>query len=151
MTEPQTFRPPVVDGVDVDVVHDIVLHCDGVAGLGSGLLGAAATYLPGRQVAGVRVNPGVLEIEVRAKWGMRVDEIVDCIRSSLASVAPGRRIDITIADIVLPGEQQEAPKPGDESAPAAELDSPPPRPELPPAADSATPSTAAPVPESENT
>jgi hypothetical protein len=95
----------------------------------------------------VRVNPGVLEIEVRAKWGARVDEIVDCIRSSLAPVAPGRRIDITIADIVLPGEQQEASKPGNDSTPAAELDSPPPRPELPPAAaDSATTS----APESEN-
>jgi hypothetical protein len=139
VTEPQAFSPPVVDGVDVDVVHDIVRRCDGVAALGSGLLGAAATYLPGRQVPGVRVNPGLLEIEVRAKWGARVDEIVDCIRSSLAYVAPGRRIDITIADIVLPGEQQEAS--------AAELDPPPPRPELPPAAaDRATTS----APESEN-
>lgn len=134
MTDPQTFSPPVVDGVDVDAVHDIVLHCPGVAGLGSGLLGGAATYLPGRRVDGIRVNPGVLEIEIQAKWGSRVDEIADGIRSALARVAPGRRIDITIADIVLPGEQPKARPVGAASASSPALDPPPPRPELPPAA-----------------
>lgn len=116
--------PAVVDGVDVDAVHEAVSACPGVAGLGSGVLGAFATYLPGRRVPGIRVNPAVIEIEVRVMWGPSAVGIARDIRTALAALVAGRRVDVTIADIQLPGELAEP----------AELEAAPSRLELPPAA-----------------
>jgi hypothetical protein len=93
----------VVEGVDVDAVHDAVVACTGVAGLGTGLPGSSATYLPGRRVPGVRVSPNAVELEIRAAWDSSAPQIFAEIQQVLAIVAPGRRIDVTIADIDVPG------------------------------------------------
>lgn len=106
----------VVEGVDVDAVHDAVAACTGVAGLGSGRPGSSATYLPGRRVPGVRVSPEGLELEIRAAWDSSAPQIFAEIKQALAAIAPGRRIDVTIADIEGPGI---GPEHGDE--PAVEL------------------------------
>lgn len=92
----------VVDGVDVDAVHEAVARCPAIAGVGSTLPGAVATYLPGRRVLGVRVNGDLIELEVCTRWGVPATEVAAQVRSALRSLASGRRIDVTFIDIELP-------------------------------------------------
>jgi hypothetical protein len=118
----------VVDGVDIDAVHTAVTACPGVARVGSGALGALTTYLPGRRIPGIRINPDSVEVEVVAEWEAVAGDIGRCVRSAVTSLARGRRVDITIADIDLPGEhaaeETGIPQP-------AQLPPAPVRPELP--------------------
>ena len=97
--DPRDPSSGVVEGVDVDAVHDAVAACTGVAGLGTSLPGSTATYLPGRRVPGVRVSPDAVELEIRAAWDSSAPQIFAEIKQALAVLAPGRRIDVTIADI----------------------------------------------------
>lgn len=92
----------VVDGVDVDEVHDAVLACPGIAGLGGSTPGALATYLPGRRVMGIRVNPESIELEVATRWGAAATQVAAALHAGLQNLAGGRRIDVTIVDIELP-------------------------------------------------
>jgi hypothetical protein len=90
----------LVDGVDVDAVDDAVLRCAHVAVLGSGLAGGAATYLPGRRIEGVRVTDDALELEVRMAWGSTADQLGSQVRAAVAPLAAGKRVDVSITDIV---------------------------------------------------
>ena len=97
-----------MDGVNVDAVHAAVTTCPGVASLGSGTASSLTTYLPGRRLPGIRINPDSVELEIVASWGLSAAEIVRQIRHALTPVVDGRRVDVTIADIQLPSE---APQP----------------------------------------
>ena len=101
---PSRPTPQLVEGVDVDAVYAAVLGCPGIAGLGSGQIGAMTTYLPGRRLPGLRVTPDCIELEVRMVWGASAAEIGTAIRGAVAQLAPGHRIDVTVADIELPGQ-----------------------------------------------
>ena len=92
----------IVDGVDVDAVHGTVLACPHVADLGSGLLGAAATYLPGRRLEGVRITDDAIELEVRMTWGPSAADVAAEIRAAVVPLAEGRRVDVAITDILVP-------------------------------------------------
>ena len=59
-------------------------------------------YLPGRRVAGLRIAPDRIDVEVVARWGFPVADVAADIRRAVAMVAPGRRVDVTIADVELP-------------------------------------------------
>lgn len=99
----------VVDGVDVDAVAAAVLACSTVARLSGGLLGEAATYLPGRRVRGVvvREHPAVgqtnLDVRVVAVYGPTMSEVADQVRRAVALAAPGRTATVAIDDIDVPG------------------------------------------------
>jgi hypothetical protein len=95
----------LVDGVDIDAVHAAVSSCPGVARVGSGSVAALTTYLPGRRIPGIRINPGTVEIEVIAEWDSSAANIGRSIRSVVAGLVGARRVDITITDVDLPGEQ----------------------------------------------
>ncbi|GAA2593454.1 hypothetical protein GCM10010399_25090 [Dactylosporangium fulvum] len=92
----------IVDGVDVDAVAVAVRACPGVDDLYGSRPGGPATYLPGRRVYGVRVDPYVLEVQVRARWGVPAVEVAVQIRHALRVLAPARRIDVIIADLTDP-------------------------------------------------
>ncbi|MEV8517981.1 hypothetical protein [Dactylosporangium sp. NPDC051484] len=92
----------VVDGVDIDAVAVTVRACPGVDDLYSGRPGGPATYLPGRQVYGVRVDPHMLEVQVRARWAVPAVEVAAQIRHALRALAPARRVDVIIADLTDP-------------------------------------------------
>jgi hypothetical protein len=92
----------IVDGVDIDAVHAAIAGCPGVSSVGSGTVASLTTYLPGRRVSGIRVNPDSLEIEIVALWGASVGELNTRIRQALAPLVSHRRLDITVADIDLP-------------------------------------------------
>lgn len=105
----------VVDGVDVDAVATAVRGCPGVLDLHGGPPQLIATYLPGRRVEGVRVDRGVVAVQVRARWGTPVSDLSAQIRVALKPLAVGRRIDIVWADVADP------PPPAPPTTPGATL------------------------------
>lgn len=99
----------VVGGVDVDAVAAAVRSCPSVARLSGGLVGEAATYLPGRRVRGivVREDPGTdetdLDVRVVARLGPTMAEVADEVHRAIALAAPGRSATVAIDDIDTPG------------------------------------------------
>jgi|SRR2546430_1806452 len=91
--------PAVIDGVDVDAVAAAVLGCAGVAGLDGGRFGEVASYLPGRQIAGVVVSGGRVMVQVRSRWGVPIPELVALITAVLMPLAGPRPVDVVVADI----------------------------------------------------
>jgi hypothetical protein len=89
----------VIDGVDVDAVAAAVRACAGVDDLFSTPTATMASYLPGRQVAGVRVSDAVVTIQVRSRWAVPVVSVAAQIRSAVQPLAGGHVIDVVIADI----------------------------------------------------
>ncbi|WP_432994743.1 hypothetical protein [Dactylosporangium sp. CA-233914] len=102
MTTAPASPAAVVHGVDVAAVAAAVRACPAVVGLHAGPRGGPATYLPGRQVDGVRVTPQTLQIAIRARWGVPAAEVAAQIRHALRALAPGRRVDVVIADVTDP-------------------------------------------------
>jgi len=92
----------VVDGVDLDAVATAVGGCGGVADLYFGPFGGVVSYLPGRQVRGVRVTPDHVVISVRARWGVPATELARQVRAALAALVGPRRVDIVVADLSEP-------------------------------------------------
>jgi hypothetical protein len=91
--------PAVIDGVDVDGVAAAVLGCAGVAGLDGGRFGEVASYLPGRQIAGVVVSGGRVMVQIRSRWGVPIPELVALITAVLMPLAGPRPVDVVVADI----------------------------------------------------
>lgn len=109
-------EPSLVDGIDVDAVAAAVRGCPAVDDLDSGLLGGAATYLPGRRVPGLRIGPDRVEVHVRGVWNQPVSLVASQIRQALASLAADRVVDVVLADIAEPGPAR--PDTGMTTAPA---------------------------------
>ena len=85
-----------------DLIVAAVTSCPAVAGL-TQLPGIpVATYLPGRTVSGVAVRPGEVEVCVVAHYGLPLPEIAEQVRQAVASLAPGRVVDVVIGDITWP-------------------------------------------------
>jgi hypothetical protein len=101
-----TEAPQTVEDVDVDALAGLIGAGPSVARLGGPWPGAAATYLPGRRVPGLRIAPDRVGVEVVARWGYPVADVVAEIRRAAATVVPGRRVDVTVADVELPGSEQ---------------------------------------------
>jgi len=89
----------VVDGVDVGAVATAVQACPGVSALAGEQFGGAVSYLPGRKVEGVAVRDGRVEVQVRARWGVRAADLASLITVALAPLAGHRPVDVVIADI----------------------------------------------------
>ena len=89
----------VVDGVNLDAVTAAVVGCGGVDDLYSGPWGGVVSYLPGRQVEGVRVARDHVLISVRGRWGVPVIELARQVRAALAPLVAPRRVDIVVADL----------------------------------------------------
>ena len=89
-------------GVDPDAVVAATLACPDVAAMSSGVVGEAASYLPGRRVDGVRDIGDELEVHVVAHWGRPLPEVADAVRAALAPLAPGRPVAVFVDDIELP-------------------------------------------------
>ncbi|MBE3010793.1 hypothetical protein IL992_16545 [Microbispora sp. NEAU-D428] len=79
---------------------DRVLSCPDVADLSRGPFGVVATYLPGGLVPGVAVRDDVIEVDIVARYGRPLPEVADLVRDAIGDLAAGRRVDVTIADVV---------------------------------------------------
>jgi hypothetical protein len=122
MTEPKfpaegQVAAGVVDGVDVDAVAAAARGCAAVDDLCSGAWGGVVSYLPGRQVAGVRVTRDHVVISVRARWGIPVSELAAQIRTAVTSLVAPRRVDVVVADLAEPGTRAPAGAHGEEGTP----------------------------------
>ena len=102
MTQP---APAVVDGVDLDAVAAAVRSCPAIDDLSPGPWGGVVSYLPGRQLAGVRIASDHVLISVRGQWGVPVAEMARQVRTALAGLVGPRRVDLEVADLAgAPGE-----------------------------------------------
>ena len=79
-----------------DRIATAVASCPSVARLAEGPI---ATYLPGRAVRGVAVREDEVRIAVVARYGLPLARVADQVRAAAGHEAPGRRVDVTIADI----------------------------------------------------
>lgn len=92
--------------VDADAVASAALSVPTVARLGKGTGVEVATYLPGRRVTGVRVAEDDVEVHVVARWGASLPELGDQVRTAVAPHAGGRRVEVHVEDIEVPGEEE---------------------------------------------
>jgi hypothetical protein len=78
-----------------------------VAGLHGGIYGSVTTYLPGRKLLGVRIGEGdePVEVAVVLRADRPIPETVRSLRSAVSRLCGGAAVDITVADIAVPGEQ----------------------------------------------
>ena len=88
--------------VDPDAVVEATLACADVAAMSSGVLGEAASYLPGRRVAGVRETDDELEVHVVARWGRPLPLVATTVRAAVAPIVPGKPVAVFIDDVELP-------------------------------------------------
>lgn len=121
MTEPVppagSHMAAVVDGVDLDTVAAAARGCAAVDDLCPGTWGGVVSYLPGRQVAGVRVARDHVVISVRARWGIPVSELAGQVRAAVAELVAPRRVDVVVADLAEPDTRALAGAHGEEGIP----------------------------------
>ncbi len=89
----------VIDGVDLDAVAAAARGCAAVDDLCSGSWGGVVSYLPGREVAGVRVTHDHVVISVRGRWGVPVIELAGQVRAAVTGLVAPRRVDVVVADL----------------------------------------------------
>ena len=94
-----TAGVPAPGVVDADAIAAATLACPEVASLSGGQFGEVATYLPGRQVAGVRVTTDRVDVHVVARYGAPLHQIADRVRRTVAPVTAGLPVDVTFDDI----------------------------------------------------
>jgi len=84
----------------------LVLSCPAVVAMHAGVVGEAATYLPGARVTGLRVSPARVEVHVVVRWPVPADEVAAQVWAVTAQVVGGRRVDVMIGDVLLPETDQ---------------------------------------------
>ncbi len=85
--------------VDADAVAAAALACPEVAALSGGTFGEVATYLPGRRVAGVRIDTDRVDVHVVARYGAPLHQIADRVRRTVAPTVAGLPVNVTFDDI----------------------------------------------------
>jgi hypothetical protein len=93
---------------DPDAIARSVLACPAVDSLDGERPGSPTTYLPGRRIAGLSVADATIAVQVRMRWGATADTLNQQVRAAVAPFAGGRRIEITISDIAVPGQVDES-------------------------------------------
>jgi hypothetical protein len=97
--------PAVVDGVNLDAVAAAVRGCPAIDDLSAGAWGGVVSYLPGRQVAGVRIASDHVVISVLGRWGIPISEMARQVRTAVMPLVAPRRVDLVVADLTgVPGE-----------------------------------------------
>jgi hypothetical protein len=93
---------------DPEAIAAAARRCPAVADLDGGGPVRIAAYLPGRRVDGVRVEDDRVLLGVVAAWGAPLVALTDQVRAAVVPLAGGRRVDVHVADVRLPGEEQPA-------------------------------------------
>jgi len=84
----------------------LVLSCPAVVAMHAGVVGEAATYLPGARVTGLRVSPARVEVHVVVRWPVPADEVAAQVWAVTGQVVGGRRVDVVIGEVLLPETDQ---------------------------------------------
>lgn len=89
-----------------------VLSCPGVAALSD----AARTYLPGRTVPGIVLEPDHVQVHVVLQYGTPVKNLVAQLAWKLSALMAGRALTVHVQDITMPGTELTSPiSPGPET------------------------------------
>jgi hypothetical protein len=98
-------NPPDPAALAERVAAAVTAH-PAVAGLHGGPYGAVATWLPGRKLVGVRIGVGdePVEVAVVLHSDRPIPDVVRALRREVSGLCGGAAVDITVSDIVLPGE-----------------------------------------------
>jgi uncharacterized alkaline shock family protein YloU len=83
----------------VDAIAAAATAVEGVADLHGGIFGEAATYLPGRRVAGIRVDEQGTEVHVVLLFGYPVRRTAEAVRDAVAPLVSGP-VHVTVEDVV---------------------------------------------------
>lgn len=102
-------RSAVINGVDVGALAAAVRACHAVEDLDRGALGSVATYLPGYQLAGIRIASDRVTLQVKGTWGVPVHELATQIKQAAAPLVGNRAVDIIVADLTDPSPPPGAP------------------------------------------
>jgi len=87
-----------------DRIAAAVTAVPGVAGLHPGLFGEAATYLPGRRVAGIRVGERGVDVHVSVRFGVPIPQVAERIRTAVAAIDAGAGpVTVTVEDVLPAG------------------------------------------------
>ncbi|WP_051026470.1 Asp23/Gls24 family envelope stress response protein [Nocardia higoensis] len=89
-------------GGRADRIAAAVTAVPGVAGLHPGMFGEAATYLPGRRVAGIRVGERGVDIHVSVRFGVPIAQVAERIRAAVAAIDAGP-VSIMVEDVLPAG------------------------------------------------
>jgi hypothetical protein len=92
-----------------DLIAAAVSACSTVAGLSGGLVGEAATYLPGRRITGVRIDAVTVTVHVVGRYGPSMAEISADVIRAVTPLAGGRQVSVVIEDLALPGDERRTP------------------------------------------
>ena len=84
----------------------LVLSCPAVVARHAGVVGEAATSLPGARVTGLRVLPARVEVHVVVRWPVPADEVAAQVWAVTGQVVGGRWVDVVIGDVLLPETDQ---------------------------------------------
>jgi hypothetical protein len=90
-----------------ELIESAVLSVPAVAALDRGQFGTVMTYLPGKRVVGVQAGtPGEpVRLSVVLYLGIPVQEAVAELRAVVRVIAGDVPVDITVSDLIVPGEQ----------------------------------------------
>lgn len=107
MTGPDamTVPTPTDPAVLAELVADAVTAHPSVARLDGGAFGTVATYLPAGRLVGVHVGrPGEpVEIAVVLRLDRPIPDVVASLRTTVRALCDGASVDVTVADVELPG------------------------------------------------
>ncbi|GAB3249123.1 hypothetical protein GCM10027425_06000 [Alteromonas gracilis] len=85
-----------------DRVAATVLAVPGVSGLHGGSFGEVATYLPGRQVAGVRTADDHTAVHISVAMDQPLLEVADTVRDQVAALTGGE-VRVVVEDVTPRG------------------------------------------------
>lgn len=111
---------------DAERIAAAVLAVPGVVGLHDGAFGEIATYLPGRRVPGVRIDPegpagrtgwsgggsGRVEVYLVARYPEPIPALATTVRARLIRLVAGRAVDIYVEDYATGDAADEPPSAG---------------------------------------
>ncbi|WP_220188023.1 hypothetical protein [Pseudonocardia pini] len=97
--------------LDLDLLAAAALACPLVADLHPGPYGEVATYLPGRRIVGVRASATAVEIHVVAVLAPSMTLVADQVRAAVRPWSGGLPVDVTVEDVLVPGDEPPRPEP----------------------------------------
>lgn len=86
-----------------DLAARAALSVEGVTGLHGGSFGEVATYLPGRNVAGVTVRDEGTTVHLAVAFGADLRRVADEVRRRVAAVAP-EPVEVVVEDVTGPSD-----------------------------------------------
>lgn len=87
--------------LDADQIAAAVRACPQVAGLHGGRFGEVATYLSGRQVAGVQITPSGVFVHLVARYPADITELDTVVRAALAPLIVDVALNVVVEDLLV--------------------------------------------------